>query len=198
MQSFCVSINRGGVSVDDESIIGLYFERNEQAIAETSGKYSELCERIAMNILDDKSDAEEVLGDTWLRVWMVVPLERPKNFSVFLTVIVRNFALDRYRRRKTAKRPEAFTSVLDEAAELYPSDTDIAEQTERRAVIEAINRFLGTLPKKKRILFVRRYFYLDSIDEIVRRLGVTESYATVTLMRLRKKLRAQLEKEGLL
>ena len=65
-------------------------------------------------------------------------------------------------------------------------------------MIEAINRFLGTLPKKKRILFVRRYFYLDSIDEIVRRLGVTESYATVTLMRIRKKLRAQLEKEGLL
>ena len=198
MQSFCVSISRGGVSVDDESIIGLYFERNEQAIAETSGKYSELCKRIAMNILDDKSDAEEVLGDTWLRVWNTVPPEHPKNFPAFLTVIVRNFALDRYRRKKTAKRPEAFTSVLDEAAELYPSDTDIAEQTERRAVIEAINRFLGTLPKKKRILFVRRYFYLDSIDEIVRRLGVTESYATVTLMRIRKKLRAQLEKEGLL
>lgn len=184
--------------MDDESIIGLYFERNEQAIAETSGKYSELCERIAMNILDDKSDAEEVLGDTWLRVWNTVPPEHPKIFPAFLTVIVRNFALDRYRRRKTAKRPEAFTSVLDEAAELYPSDTDIAEQTEHRAVIEAINRFLGTLPKKKRILFVRRYFYLDSIDEIVRRLGVTESYASVTLMRIRKKLRAQLEKEGLL
>ena len=184
--------------MEDERIVSLFFERDESAIDEMSRKYSGLCESIAMNILGDESDAEEVLSDTWLRVWNSVPPERPRNLAGYLTVTVRNLSLDRYRRRNAVKRSEGLASLLDEAAELLPRVPDIEEQAERRAVIEAIDRFLAGLPKKKRVLFVRRYFYLDSISEIVKRLGVTESYATVTLMRIRKKLRRQLEKEGLL
>ena len=151
-----------------------------------------------MNILADKSDAEEVLGDTWLRVWKSIPPERPKCLAAYLTVIVRNLSLDKFRRRNAGKRPDTLAAASDEAAELIPDTVSIEEQTERRVVIEAVNRFLGTLPKKKRVLFVRRYFYLDSIEEIAGSLGVSESYVTVTLMRIRKKLRTQLAKEELI
>ena len=184
--------------MDDEKIIALFRQRDESAIAETEKMYSSLCGRIIMNILSDRSDTDETLNDTWLRAWDTIPPEHPKSLGAYLTVIARNLALDKYRRRSASKRGEAFSSVLDEAAELLPDTVRVEELIEQRVFIERVNRFLSTLPKRKRVLFVRRYFCLDSIAEIASRYGLKESYITVTLMRVRNKLRAYLEKEELI
>lgn len=185
--------------MDDESIIGLFFERSEKAIDETAEKYGALCTKIAVNILGDSGESEEAVNDTWLRAWDTIPPTSPKSLGAYLSVIVRNISLDRYRKKKAAKRiDDTLVSTLDEVAQMLPADMNIERRTEQRQLIERINLFLKKLPKGQRIIFVRRYFYLDSIKEISQRYGYTESNITVMLTRIRKKLAAFLEKEGLL
>lgn len=185
--------------MDDEQIIRLFFERSEKAIDETAEKYGALCTKIAVNILGDSGESEEAVNDTWLRAWDTIPPTRPKSLGAYLSVLTRNISLDRYRKKKAAKRiDDTLVSTLDEVAQMLPADMNIERRTEQRQLIERINLFLKKLPKGQRVIFVRRYFYLDSIKEISQHYGFTESNVTVTLTRLRKKLAAFLEKEGLL
>lgn len=185
--------------MEDIDIITLFFERNENAVRETQNKYGAVCERIAFNILENKEDCEEAVNDTLMRAWNTIPPQKPKSLGAYLTVIVRNISLDIYRKRLSHKRQsERMTQTLDEIAELLPDDTDIESKLEGQAITYAINRFLQTQPKDKRILFVRRYYYFDSIKQLSERFDQTESYITVTLMRMRKKLKQQLSKEGLI
>lgn len=185
--------------MDDESIIELFFERDEKALDEVAGKYNALCSKIAMNILGDAGESEEAVNDTWLIAWKTIPPTRPKSLGAYLSVTVRNISLDRFRKKKAAKRiDDTLVSTLDEVAQMLPAEMNIEHRTEQRQLIERINLFLKKLPKGQRIIFVRRYFYLDSIKEISQRYGFTESNVTVTLTRLRKKLEAYLEKEELL
>ena len=197
--TFCVSIIEEVCQVDDEQIIRLFFERSEKAIDETAEKYGALCTKIAVNILGDSGESEEAVNDTWLRAWDTIPPTRPKSLAAYLSVIARNLALDRYRKKKAAKRiDDSLITTLDEVSQMLPADMNIERRTEQRQLIERINLFLKKLPKGQRVIFVRRYFYLDSIKEISQRYGFTESNVTVTLTRLRKKLRKFLEKEDLL
>ncbi len=185
--------------MDDESIIELFFERSEKAIDETAEKYGALCSKIAVNILGDSGESEEAVNDTWLKAWKTIPPAKPKSLGAYLSVLTRNISLDRYRKKKAAKRiDDTLVSTLDEVAQMLPAEMNIERRTEQRQLIERINTFLGKLPKGQRVIFVRRYFYLDSIKEISQRYGYTESNVTVTLTRLRKKLAAFLEKEDLL
>ena len=185
--------------MDDESIIELFFERSEKAIDETAEKYGALCSKIAVNILGDSGESEEAVNDTWLKAWKTIPPAKPKSLGAYLSVLTRNISLDRYRKKKAAKRiDDTLVSTLDEVAQMLPAEMNIERRTEQRQLIERINFFLKKLPKGQRIIFVRRYFYLDSIREIAQRYGFTESNVTVTLTRLRKKLAAFLEKEDLL
>ena len=185
--------------MDDESIIELFFERDEKALDEVAGKYNALCSKIAMNILCDAGESEEAVNDTWLKAWKTIPPTRPKSLGAYLSVIVRNISLDRFRKKKAAKRiDDTLISTLDEVAQMLPAEMNIERRTEQRQLIERINLFLKKLPKGQRIIFVRRYFYLDSIKDISQRYGFTESNITVTLTRIRKKLAAFLEKEGML
>ena len=185
--------------MEDEKIIELYFQRQEQAISETKDKYGTLCRRLAYNILENSEDSDEAVSDTYLRLWNSIPPERPKSLGAYLTTLVRNAALDIYRRKASEKRTNERLSVaLDEIAELIPSEISIEDETERRELIGRINSFLKAQPKDRRVLFVRRYYYLDSIKELSESSGLSESYITVTLMRMRKKLTQYLKKEGLL
>ncbi len=185
--------------MDDEQIIRLFFERSEKAIDETAEKYGALCSKIAVNILGDSGESEEAVNDTWLRVWDTIPPQKPKSLGAYLSVIARNLALDRYRKKKAAKRIDGtLVTTLDEVAQILPNSLDIEQLTEQRQIVERINAFLGRLPTGQRVIFVRRYFYLDSIKDISQRYGLTESSVTVTLTRIRKKLAAFLEKEGML
>ena len=185
--------------MNDGSIIELFFARDENALRETSQKYGALCAKIAMNVLADSGESEEVVSDTYLRAWNTIPPQKPKSLGAYLSVIARNLALDRYRKKKAAKRiDDSLITTLDEVAQMLPGSLDIERLTEQRQLIERINTFLGKLPAGQRIIFVRRYFYLDSIKDISQRFGFTESSVTVTLTRLRKRLAEFLEKEDLL
>ncbi len=185
--------------MDDESIIRLFFERDEKALDEVAGKYNALCSKIAMNILCGAGEGEEAVNDTWLKAWKTIPPTKPKSLGAYLSVLTRNISLDRFRKKKAAKRiDDSLITTLDEVSQMLPTSLNIEKHTEQRQLIERINTFLGKLPKGQRVIFIRRYFYLDSIREIAQRYGFTESNVTVTLTRLRKKLAAFLEKEGML
>lgn len=183
--------------MQDAQIIQLYWDRDEQAIPATAGKYGAYCAAIAKNILCSREDAEECLNDTWLRAWNAMPPHRPECLSAFLGKIVRNLSLNRYHHNTAEKRGGGQTAlVLDELAELV-CDTDTVEQAlDQQALTAALNAFLGALSTQKRAIFLRRYWYFDQVRDIADRFGLTQNQVSVTLSRLRAKLRVYLLERG--
>lgn len=179
--------------MEDSKIIDLYFERSQSAISETQKKYGRYCHTVAYNVLYSDEDAEECVNDTYLKAWQSIPPHRPTLLSSFLGRITRNLALDRYDQRTAQKRGGTTELVLEEISECIP-DTS-GEDGSDEALKNAINKFLASLPKRTRIIFMQRYWYLSSISEISKSLGVSESNVKVILMRTRKKFKAHLEKE---
>ena len=189
--------------MEDKQIVDLYWERNERAIAESDAKYGAFCARIAMNILDNAQDAEECVNDTYLRAWNAIPPDRPVKLGAFLGKITRNLSLDRYKAKKTAKRGNSlFLVSLDELSECIPDGSTgfgsgFDEETEARRIGDCINRFLRRQSGEARDVFICRYFYSDSIGEIARRFGLSESKVKSMLHRARGKLKKFLESEGI-
>ncbi|MEA4964242.1 MAG: sigma-70 family RNA polymerase sigma factor [Oscillospiraceae bacterium] len=182
--------------LEDPQIIQLYWDRDTRAIAETDVKYGRLCNHIAMNILENVGDAEECVNDTYYRAWDAIPPQRPESFSSFLGRIVRNIALDRYRYNHARKRSGKMDVLLSELEDCIPSGTRTEELFEAGEVSALIDRFLDTLEKQRRNIFVRRYWYSQPIREIARACGMTEGQVKSILFRLRNLLRTALEKEG--
>ena len=189
--------------MEDNQIVDLYWERDERAISESDAKYGAFCARIAMNILDNAQDAEECVNDTYLRAWNATPPNRPTKLGAFLGKITRNLSLDRYKAKKTAKRGNSlFLVSLDELSECVPDGSTgfgngFDDETEARLIGECINRFLHKLSGEARDVFICRYFYSDSIGEIARRFGLSESKVKSMLHRARGKLKKSLESEGI-
>ena len=183
--------------MDDAWIVRLYWERNEQAIPATADKYGNYCTSIAQNILGSREDAEECVNDTYLNAWNSMPPHRPGVLSAFLGKITRNLSIKRYRHNTADKRGGGqAAAILDEIAE-FVSDADSVEQEiDRKELIKAIDAFLGALSAEKRCFFLRRYWYFDSISDIASRFGMTENNVSVTLNRLRLKLRNYLSERG--
>ena len=183
--------------MDDTKIVQLYWDRNEQAIPATAEKYGRYCASIAQNILGNKEDAEECVNDTYINAWNSMPPHKPSILSTFLGKITRNLSFNRYKYNTANKRGCGETVlVLDEIAELV-SDTDNVEQEVlREELVKAIDAFLDVLPVDKRRIFVCRYWYFDSVSDIASRFGMTENNVSVTLNRLRLKLRSHLLKGG--
>ncbi len=183
--------------MDDARIVQLYWDRDEQAIPATADKYGRYCTSIAKNILENKEDAEECVNDTYLRAWNSMPPHRPGILSAFLGKITRNLSLNKYKHNTADKRGgEEATVVLDELLDLV-SDTDSVEQEiDCQELINTINIFLSTLSAEKRGIFIRRYWYFDSVSEIASRFGMTKNNISVTLNRIRIKLHDYLLKRG--
>lgn len=182
--------------MDDGRIVDLYFERSEDAITETRNKYGRYCRKIAYNILRSEEDAEECENDTYLKAWNAIPPTRPARLSLFLGTITRNTALDRYIRERAVKRRPSAETVIDELSECI-ADPEAGAFSDSWELSEALNCFLSGLPKKTRIVFVRRYWFMDEIPDIAKDCGMTVSNVKVTLMRTRQKLRSYLEREGI-
>ena len=182
----------------DEQIIALFFARSEQAIAELERKHGTAVRRVADNILNDRRDTEECANDTWLAVWDSIPPHRPDPLAAYVCRIARNLAVSRLRSETAAKRSRGFDLVLDELEDFLPSSMNVEEELEAKELAERINRFLETLPYADRYLFVRRYWFADSVKDIAAAAGQRESRVSLRLFRLREKLRKTLEKEGLL
>lgn len=183
--------------MDDNKIIELYWARLEDAIRETSVKYGKLCRFIADNILASREDSEECVNDTYLGLWNAIPPERPVRFSVFVSRVARNQALKKYEYLSAAKRnPEAVCS-LDELGECVSGKDDIETELENRRIEQAIDDFLWQLSEEKRNVFLRRYWYFESIEGICRQTGFSRSKVKSMLYNLRRKLRTHLEREGI-
>ena len=183
--------------MEDKDIVQLYWDRNEQAIAETSAKYGRHCTNIAMNILNNPEDAEECVNDTYMKTWDSVPPNRPVILSAFLGRIVRNLSLNRYKRDRTAKRGgNEMTVILDELGDIVSDEEAAIDVVIRNELVQTINSFIAALPKEKQYMFFRRYWYSDSIKAIASNCGRTENYISVELGRIRKKLRVYLTERG--
>lgn len=185
--------------MEDEQIIALYLRRDEAALHETGRKFQNYCRTIAMQILQSPADADEVLNDTWFAAWNSIPPHRPEHLQAFLGRLTRNIALKKLRGSHAKKRGSGNAeAVLDEVADWLSAEQDTESEADARMLAEAINRFLDRLPETDRQIFVRRYWYFQSVAEIAGALYCTESKVKSMLYRTRKKLYAALEKEALL
>ncbi|NLB36093.1 MAG: RNA polymerase sigma factor [Clostridiales bacterium] len=185
--------------MDDSKIVELYWERSENAIVETSKKYSRYCRYISFNILHINEDAEECVNDTYMRAWNSVPPHRPNCLSTFLGKITRNLSYDKYKKYNAEKRGFGQTDfVLSELDECVPSSESVEQTIDEMALVDAINRFLTSLTQTDRKVFMRRYWYVSPIKEIAGAYGMNESKVKSILFRARNKLKLHLEKEGVL
>ncbi len=181
----------------DNEIIELYFGRSETAITESEKKYGVYCHSIAKNILHTDQDAEDCVNDTWARAWDAVPPTRPSSLSAFFGRITRNLAFSVYRRMTAEKRGGSQTELcIDELEECIPSEMT-GNISENYIIKDALDRFLEGLSEKSRKVFMRRYWYGCSINEIADFFSMSESAVKTSLMRTRNSLKVFLEKEGI-
>lgn len=184
--------------MEDMQIVELYWTRDEAAIPETANKYGRYCHRIAYRILHDECDSEECVNDTYLHAWNSIPPRRPDPLSVFLGRATRNLALDRSDRERAQKRGGGeYPLVLDELDECVPDLRVPSDPTDELVIRYTLNRFLSELPVEKRRIFVRRYWYLDSIQEIAQEYHVSPSKVKMTLQRAREELKKMLAEGGI-
>lgn len=183
--------------MEDNAIIELYWTRSEQAIRETELKYGRLFHQIANNILHNPADAEECVNDTYLGAWNAIPPARPRILTAFLCRIARNLALKRYQYVHAARRNPAVAVSYEELEECLADDRSEDSNFTDDRLADCINRFLETLDSEPRQVFVRRYWYFDSVREIMRRFRISKSKTESMLFRTRQKLRTWIEEEGL-
>ncbi len=182
--------------MDDSKIIELFFERSEQAIIELSKKYGPTFKKVAFNILKDENDADECLSDAYFGVWNSIPPQRPEHLSGYVCRIVRNTAIKKYHSNTALKRSSTYDVALDEIEECLSSPTSVEDEIDARELARIIDGFLETLDKQSRIMFVRRYYHSDTIDELARLFGTSGHSVSVRLFRIRKKLKKHLIMKG--
>lgn len=182
--------------MEDNRIVELYWERNEQAIKETSLKYGGLCTHIAQNILSSYEDSEECVNDTFFAVWNAIPDERPNRFSAFVSRITRNLALKKFEYLSAAKRNPIAVASFEELGDCVSGTDSVESEAECRRIESIIDKFLWQQGEEKRNVFIRRYWYFDSIENICHSTGFSQSKIKSMLYEMRRKLRAYLENEG--
>lgn len=182
--------------MDDAKIIDLFWVRNEDAIIQTDKAYGRRLHVLANKILNNREDAQECVSDTYMKTWEIIPPQRPKYFYAFLSSICRHLSFHRVDWRLAAKRNAEVVSLTQEM-ELCIPDTSRDRELEGREIGRVMNAFLESLPKETRLIFLRRYWHVDTIAEIAARYGMTESKVKMQLSRTRDKLRNYLESEGI-
>ena len=184
--------------MEDHKIVEMYLGRDEAAIRYTSEKFGGRLRALAWGITEDWQTAEECENDTYLKAWNSIPPHEPRAYLyAFLARITRHLSLDCCRRRSRLKREAFLCQLSAELEQCIPAPDDVACRLDALALAEALNGFLATLGEKKRNLFVRRYWYLDSVGALSRRFGMSENNVRTTLFRCRQGLREYLEKEGI-
>ncbi len=202
--------------MEDKEIIDLYWSRDPSAIVVSAEQYGKYCHQIAWNILRNPEDCEECINETWFRAWNSMPDARPDYLAAFFGAITRRLSLDCYRKNRALKRGGGEMPIIyDELQDCMPDNQASVSHAAREAQAElshnnveshldtmiltaAINSFLSQLDSTSRILFVRRYWYTDSVRELAANLRLSESRVKSNLFRTRKKLKKHLEKEGII
>ena len=186
---------KGVNRVREQEIIRLLQQRDESALTAVKEQYGALCRQLAMQILGNAEDADECLNDALLKLWNSIPPQEPEYLKAYLAA-VRNLALNRLEAERAVKRGgDQVPLVLEELSEVMQGSQNVAEDVERRLLIEHVRAFVRKLPDKQQRIFMQRYFYMMQLNEIAAENGLTENSVTVTLHRLRKKLHDTLRKE---
>ena len=180
--------------MDDLKIIELFWQRSEQAIDAVSGKYGAMCHSIAWNLLRSDQDAQECVNDTWYALWQAIPPQRPAPLAAFIAKITRNLAIKRIAYCNAAKRT-APTVSFEELNDCVPSEMSPEKALEGKELSRMIDAFLDTLTPNDRNMFLRRYWFFDSIDQIAGGFGVSQSKVKMRLYRIRNRLKDYLMKE---
>lgn len=175
--------------MEDEKIIELFFRRSEQAIRELDTKYGRVCHQLSYNIVNNRQDAEECVNDAYLGAWNAIPPAKPDPLPAYLCRIVRNLSLKTYYRNKAAKRNSAYDVAMTELEACLPSSDTVEGQIEAKELARIIEAFLNTLSMENRVIFMRRYWFLDSYRDIAGQMGLTEKNVSVRLTRIRRRMK---------
>ena len=180
----------------DDEISQLYFDRNEQAIAETEKKYGKYLKKIAADMTDDRRDAEECVNDVYLSAWNSIPPNRPASLKAYLTVLIRRAAADVFRKDGRNKRiPKKLYSPLEELADVIFDDVT-ENELDNRGLSDAINSFVSQLSDRQKYIFISRYYVNRQVNEIAKKLNVSRSTVAKDLTEMKKSLKQWLDKEG--
>ncbi len=183
--------------MEDEQILKLYWDRDERAITETRTKYGSYCFTVANNILENTQDAEECVSDTWMHAWQAIPPARPSRFRLYLAKITRNLAFDCCWKNAADKRGGGnIAAVLEELSECVADTAAVEDEVLSQELRGIIHAFLRELDLRDRQLFLRRYFYAETVSGIAAEFHMKENTVSVILGRTRKKLQKHLQKEG--
>ena len=181
--------------MEDLKIIELYWNRDQAAIEESDRKYGRYCYAIAYRILCSREDSEECVNDTWHNAWRAIPPERPGRLQAYFGCIARNLALGRYGQKNAKKRNARLETAMDEYWQCLPNGEMPVD--DEMILKDLVNRFLGSLDKRSRIIFLRRYYYVCSVKEIADSMGLSQSNVNVILHRTRNRFKLYLQKEGI-
>ena len=182
--------------MDDSKIIALFFDRSEQAITELSNKYGKLCMYVADNILGNQQDAEECVNDAYLGAWNTIPPQMPNPLQAYICRIVRNIAITKYHANTAAKRNSHYDIALEELEYCLFSEKTPESSLHAKEFSRLLDRFLSSLDTRSRVMFVRRYWYAESVASIAERFRMRPNSVSVQLSRIRAKLRKFLIQEG--
>ena len=185
--------------MEDSTIVSLYLSRNETAIAQTANKYGTVLHSISYTIVQNDADAEECTNDTYLKAWNSIPPNTPYTYLfAYLARIVRNLSLNLIKRNRRQKRSAVLIALSEELCECLPSADSVDTALDDNELALLLSSFLHSLPPTTRKIFIRRYWYMESIAKISRDFGFSESKVTSMLYRTRTALKNTLEKEDLL
>ncbi len=182
--------------MEDINIIGLFFQRNEKAIAETQKKYGEFIKAVAFNITEKAEDVIECENDTYLKLWNSIPPERPEYLKAYIGKITRNSALSRYRFNTAAKRDSKLNVLLSELEECIPAVNNVEDEFDSAYLSGIISDWLYTIDEESRALFIKRYWYGESIKKLSEQTGISSSRLSSRMFSLRKKLKHELTVKG--
>ena len=186
------------ILMEDSKIIDLFFDRSESAVVELSNKYRQLCFRIAMNVLGNTEDAEECVNDTFLAVWNAIPPQNPTILKAFVGRIARNISINKYNRNSAEKRNPDFQACLDELGECIAGGLEPEDEYDASQIAKYIDEYLDTLSKTNRLIFVRRYWYMDSYEYLSCVTGLNTSAVRKRLSRNVNGLKDYLRSKGVI
>ena len=190
------NLKKGKLS--DGEIIDLYFKRDELAISATGNNYGRYLFTIGNNILNDRLDCEECLNDTYFSTWNKIPPNRPTYLQMFLSKIMRDVSISRYRKNRSKKHiPSELTVSMEELGDCIVSEADVEEDLAIRELARLLNGFLKSITKRQRFIFVCRYYYCDSVKAIASMLEVSSKTVYREIERIRLDLRDALSKEDI-
>lgn len=183
--------------MDDSKIVDLFLSRDESAIIETRNKYGRKLISIIYSVVQDLSTTEECENDTYLEGWNRIPPHEPREyFFPFFAKIARHISIDRIRKENSKKRNGFVVELSEEIEQFIPKSISVEKIVENRSIIESLNEWVESLPKYKRVIFIRRYFYMDSIHDISQHSGYSESKIKSILSRMRREALEYLSKRG--